>query len=83
MMVGLKLGLTFGTSFVTGILGAYGYDSELATQSREAIQGIKMTVSIYAAIPFLLSVGLLFFYEINKKMETQIEQDLLARRAEG
>lgn len=83
MMVGLKLGLTFGTSFVTGILGAYGYNSELATQSREAIQGIKISVSIYAAIPFLLSVGLLFFYEINKKMETQIEQDLLARRAEG
>lgn len=81
MMVGLKLGLTFGTSFVTGILGAYGYDAGLATQSREAIQGIKMSVSIYAAIPFLLSVGLLFFYEINKKMETQIEQDLLTRRA--
>lgn len=82
MMVGLKLGLTFGTSFVTGILGAYGYDAGLETQSAEAINGIKMSVSIYASIPFLIGVGLLFFYEINKSMETKIEQDLLARRAD-
>ena len=76
MMVGLKLGLTIGSSLVTKILDYYGYDANsLSGQGTEAILGIKLLVSIYPAIPFLLSVGLLFFYEINKTKETQIELD--------
>jgi len=39
-----------------------------------------MLVSIYPSIPFLLSVGLLFFYVIDKKMEVKIEADLNTRR---
>ncbi len=80
MMVGLKLGLTFGQALVTGILGSYDYDPELAQQSAEAINGIKLSVSIYPAIPFLAGCVLLFFYEIDKNMEDKIEQELLARR---
>ena len=80
MMVGLKLGLTFGGALTTGILSRNGYDEKLATQSEAAIQAIKASISIYAAIPFLIGIGLLFFYEINKKMEVQIEQDLIQRR---
>jgi Na+/melibiose symporter-like transporter len=81
MMVGLKLGLTIGSSLVTQILSSYGYvaNSELG-QSSEAILGTKLLVSIYPAIPFLVGVALLFFYEINKNMETQIELDLKHRR---
>jgi Na+/melibiose symporter-like transporter len=37
-------------------------------------------VSLYPAIPFLIGIVLLFFYEIDKKMETQIEIDLRDRR---
>ena len=81
MMVGLKLGLTIGSSLVTKILDHYGYDaSSVIGQTSEAIQGTKLLVSIYPAIPFLLGVGLLFFYEINKTMETQIELELKQRR---
>jgi Na+/melibiose symporter-like transporter len=81
MMVGLKLGLTFGGGLVVQILGNYGYEanSELA-QSEHVIQGVKLLVSIYPAIPFLIGITLLYFYEINKKMETQIEMDLRDRR---
>jgi len=81
MMVGLKLGLTIGSSLVTQILSSYGYvaNSELG-QSSEAILATKLLVSVYPAIPFLLGVVLLFFYEINKSMETQIELDLKQRR---
>jgi Na+/melibiose symporter-like transporter len=81
MMVGLKLGLTFGGGLVVQILGNYGYEanSELA-QSEHVIQGVKLLVSIYPAIPFLIGIALLYFYEINKKMETQIEMDLRDRR---
>lgn len=81
MMVGLKLGLTFGQSLITGILGFYQYDADLAQQSAEAIQGIRLSVSVYASIPFLVGIALLFaFYEINKKMEVQIEHDLMVKR---
>jgi Na+/melibiose symporter-like transporter len=81
MMVGLKLGLSIGGAFVTKILDFYGYDASINTiQSPEAILGTKLLVSIYPAIPFFIAVGLLFFYEINKSMENQIEIDLKQRR---
>ena len=81
MMVGLKLGLTIGGGLVVQILGNYGYEAnkELA-QSEHVIQGVKLLVSLYPAIPFLFGIVLLFFYEIDKKMETQIEIDLRDRR---
>lgn len=81
MMVGLKLGLTIGSSLVAKILGSYGYVPNGENgQTEIAIQGTKMLVSVYPAIPFLIGVSLLFFYEINKKMETQIELKLKERR---
>ena len=81
MMVGLKLGLTIGSSLVTKILDYYGYDANnVSGQASEAILGTKLLVSIFPAIPFLLGVGVLFFYEINKDMETQIELELKQRR---
>jgi len=82
MMVGLKGGLTIGSSLLTWLLGLYDYipNSETA-QSATAINGTKLLVSVFPSIPFLLGVGLLFFYKINKKMEVQIEADLKQRRA--
>lgn len=81
MMVGLKAGLTIGSSLLTWLLGLYDYIPNNTTgQTETAIQGTKMLVSIYPAIPFLIGAGLLFFYEISKKMEVQIESDLKERR---
>lgn len=80
MMVGLKLGLTIGGSLVAWILGLYNYQPQTDTQLESAVHGIKMLVSIYPSIPFLIGAGLLFFYEINKNMETKIEAELKARR---
>ena len=87
MMVGLKAGLAIGGAIVTGILGLYGYVSKEAVDAGQEIiqpesvaQGAKMLVSVYPAIPFLIGVVLLFFYEINKSKEVQIQQDLLSKR---
>jgi GPH family glycoside/pentoside/hexuronide:cation symporter len=87
MLVGLKAGLSIGGALVAWILGLYGYiPIQSAVAGKEIIQpetvaaGAKMLVSIYPSIPFLLSVGLLFFYVIDKKMEVKIEADLKARR---
>jgi glycoside/pentoside/hexuronide:cation symporter, GPH family len=81
MMVGLKAGLSIGSSLVSWILGIYGYIPQSdALQSESAIHATKLLVSVFPAIPFLIGVALLFFYEIDKKMETQIEDDLAKRR---
>lgn len=81
MMIGLKAGLTIGSSLLTWLLGLYDYIPNNTTgQTETAIHGTKMLVSIFPAIPFLVGAALLFFYEINKKMEVLIESDLKARR---
>lgn len=81
MIFGLKLGLSIGGALVAGILAHYGYDAQLAQQSAETINGIKLSVSLYAAIPFLLGVGCMLVYEINKRKEIEIERELGQRRA--
>jgi Na+/melibiose symporter-like transporter len=81
MLCGLKIGLSVGGALVAGILALYGYQAGVSVQPPDAVQGIRLAVSVYASIPFLLCVALLFlFYQINKAMETRIEQELAARR---
>ena len=80
MLFGLKAGLSIGGSLVAGILAYYGYNADLTTQAPNTVEGIKFAVSVYASLPFLLACAGLFFYEINKKMELQIEADLSERR---
>jgi len=80
MMVGLKAGLSIGGSLTTWCLGLFNYVPNSLDQPETAIYGIKLLVSVFPAIPFLIGVGLLFFYEINKKMEVQIEFELAEKR---
>lgn len=80
MMVGLKAGLSIGGALTTSLLGLFNYIPNSNAQPESAIHGIKLLVSIFPAMPFLLGFGLLFFYEINKKMEVQIESELKNRR---
>jgi len=87
MMVGLKAGLSIGGALVAWILSLYGYiPIESAVAGTKIIQpetvaaGSRMLVSVYPSIPFLIGVGLLFFYAIDKKMEVKIESELNARR---
>jgi Na+/melibiose symporter-like transporter len=80
MMVGLKGGLSIGSALVAWILGLYNYVPKAASQVESAIHGTKMLISIFPAIPFLIGFGLLFYYEIDKKMELKIEKELKERR---
>ena len=54
MMVGLKGGLTIGSSLLTAILGAYHYIPNSTSQPEAAVHGIKMLVSVFPSIPFLI-----------------------------
>ena len=80
MMVGLKAGLSIGGAITTWVLGVFDYVPNAEVQTDSAVEGIKLLVSIFPAIPFVLGAALLFLYEINKAMEVQIEADLNKRR---
>ncbi|MFV0505720.1 MAG: MFS transporter [Bacteroidales bacterium] len=79
MVFGLKAGLAIGGSLVAGLLGIFGYNEALATQSPEAITGIKLMVSVIPTVTFLIAISCMFFYEIDKKMEVEIEEELKKR----
>jgi Na+/melibiose symporter-like transporter len=83
MIFGLKVGLSIGGALVAGILAIYGYNAQLAVQSPDTIHGIKLSLSVYPTLTFCVSVACLFFYEINKQKEVQIQKELLARRKES
>lgn len=80
MLCGLKVGLSIGGSLVAGILAHYGYVANAATQAPDAVEGIRLAVGLYSALPFLACIGLLFLYEIDRTTERRVEQDLASRR---
>ncbi len=81
MIFGLKVGLSIGGSLVAIILAYYGYNNALVIQAPETNEGIKLSISVLAALPFAIAIIALQAYEINKKMEHVIESELLERRA--
>ena len=80
MLCGLKLGLSIGGALVAAILAHYGYATGGGAQSDAVTDGIRLAISVYCSIPFLLAVALLFFYRIDKAMENRLERELGERR---
>jgi sugar (glycoside-pentoside-hexuronide) transporter len=84
IVFGLKAGLGFGGAIMGWLLDAYGYVSPIAgvpqTQSAHALDGIRLTSSLYASLPFFAGVVCLFFYKINKQMAVKITDELAERR---
>jgi glycoside/pentoside/hexuronide:cation symporter, GPH family len=78
--VGLKAGLTIGSTLTAFILAHYGYDATLAVQSPRTVHGVQLAVSLFASIPFIGAAICVFFYGIDKKMELRLERDLISRR---
>jgi Na+/melibiose symporter-like transporter len=76
----LKFGLSVGSFMLLQLLGWYGYVAN-AEQSSEALQGIRLTASLYPTIMFAACTLLLVVYKINKQMTLQIADDLATRRA--
>jgi len=80
MILGLKFGLAVGGALVAKLLDIYGYVRGAAEQTPQLIEGVKLAISVYAALPFFVCCVLLFWYEINKAMESRIEGELGQRR---
>lgn len=81
MIFGLKAGLSIGGALVAGILAFFGYNQQLAEQNAEAINGIKLSVSVFPTLTFAVSVVFcLFYYNIRKADELQMQEELMRRR---
>lgn len=79
IMFGLKAGLSLGGALAGWLLSAYGYQANVA-QTSQALLGIRLTMSVYPAIFFGIIVVTMFFYEINKKLNIRIQDELAERR---
>lgn len=79
VVFGLKAGLGFGGAIGGWLLSLYGYVPN-AAQSPEALNGIRLIMSVYPAIPFAIGVACLFFYSIDRKLNVQITEELTERR---
>jgi len=75
----LKAGLGFGGAIGGWLLASYGYVPNVA-QSAHALQGIRLTASLFPAATFLIGVVCLFFYKIDRRLEIQITDELTERR---
>ncbi|RZA32169.1 MAG: MFS transporter [Lysobacteraceae bacterium] len=80
MLCGLKIGLSIGGALVAGILAYYGYSAGAPAQTPQTVDGIRLAISVYCSLPFLVAVGMLYLYKIDKAMESRIERDLAERR---
>ncbi|HWX39693.1 MAG TPA: MFS transporter [Blastocatellia bacterium] len=79
IIFGLKAGLSLGGAIAGWLLSGYGYKAN-AVQTPEALQGIRMTISVYPTIFFLIVITCLFFYSISKEFNIRIQDELAERR---
>lgn len=75
----LKLGLTFGGTFVGWILSFHGFEAN-AVQAGPALFGIKMLMSFYPAVFGIIGGLVMVFYPLKNSVMLVIEADLQARR---
>jgi glycoside/pentoside/hexuronide:cation symporter, GPH family len=79
ILFGLKAGLSLGGAIAGWLLSGYGYQPNVV-QSASALQGIRMTISVYPAIFFGIVILCLTRYKISKKLNLQIQDELAERR---
>jgi Na+/melibiose symporter-like transporter len=79
VVLGLKVGLAIGGALAAYILKVYGYVANVE-QTTTALKGIRFAVSIIPSVAILICVVALFFYDINRKTEYQMQDELAERR---
>ncbi|HLK63134.1 MAG TPA: MFS transporter [Bryobacteraceae bacterium] len=79
ILFGLKTGLSLGGAMAGWLLSAFGYQAN-AVQTPHALQGIRMTISLFPSIFFGIVVVCLTSYKIGKRLNIQIQDELAERR---
>lgn len=84
IVIGLKVGLAIGGAVSSMLLSWYGYVAPVngvaVVQSATAVEGIRLSTSLYPAIAIAIMVVILFFYKITQKVEIQMQDELAERR---
>jgi GPH family glycoside/pentoside/hexuronide:cation symporter len=75
----IKVGISLGGFLAGWLLSIYGYQANVA-QTEHAQTGIRMLLSVYPAVLYVVIVGALLFYPITKKLNLQIQDELAERR---
>ncbi|HVW20742.1 MAG TPA: MFS transporter [Opitutaceae bacterium] len=79
ILFALKAGLGLGGALSAWLLGAYDYVAN-AVQTPHALLGIRLSATIYSALPFALGLVFLAFYPITKELGARIQAELTERR---
>jgi Na+/melibiose symporter-like transporter len=79
ILFALKAGLGLGGALVSWIMDAYGYVANVA-QSAQSLLGIRLSASLFSAIPFFVALICLAAYPISKQLNLQIQSELTERR---
>jgi GPH family glycoside/pentoside/hexuronide:cation symporter len=75
----LKLGVALGGAFLAWTLAGHGYQPNVQ-QTPEALQGIRLGMSMYPALIAIAGAVLMVFYPLNAATMETIETDLVERR---
>jgi glycoside/pentoside/hexuronide:cation symporter, GPH family len=75
----LKAGLGFGGAITGYVLTLYGYVPNVA-QGATALDGIRLTMSVFPAVTFAICAACMFFYAIDKRTEIEMTDELADRR---
>jgi Na+/melibiose symporter-like transporter len=76
----LWVGVAIGGAIASWLLDLYGYSSTAALQSARALDGIRLTASVWSGAAFLAAAVCLLFYRIDKKLNLEISNELAERR---
>ncbi len=76
-----KMGQGIGGFVGGGVIAAFGYDGQLAQQSAETLQGIKVAAGWIPAALLLIAAIIIFFYPLSADKHATIVADLTERRA--
>jgi len=75
----LKLGLALGGALLGWILNIYHFSANIQ-QASNSMQGLRMMMSLFAAVPALVGFVIMYFYPLTNKRMAEIEVDLNKRR---
>lgn len=79
ILFGLKFGLSLGGAMAGWLLSGFGYRAN-AVQTAESLRGIRLTISLFPTILFVIVIICLICYKIGRKLNIQIQDELAERR---
>lgn len=71
--IGNKVGVMFGSGILSLLLGAAGYNGELAVQSESAMDMIRFLYLWVPAILAVITIAIMFLYKLDRRYDSIME----------